>query len=60
MPTLLLVRGDSPAAFREAAEAARGALPDCRLAVMPGQRHAAMDTAAALFTTEVLTFLKGD
>ena len=60
VPTLLLVGGDSPAAFREAAEAAQAALPYCRLAVMPGQRHVAMDTAPALFTTEILTFLKGD
>jgi hypothetical protein len=34
------------------------ALPDCRLVVMPGQRHAAMDTATDLFTAKVLGFLE--
>jgi pimeloyl-ACP methyl ester carboxylesterase len=57
VPTLFLLGGDSPEPFRAAAEAANGALPDCRLAVLPGQRHAAMDTAPDLFTTEVLGFL---
>jgi hypothetical protein len=33
------------------------ALPDCRLVVMPGQRHAAIDTATELFVSEVLGFL---
>jgi pimeloyl-ACP methyl ester carboxylesterase len=59
VPTLVLQGGDSPAAFRAAAEALRAALPASRVAVMPGQRHAAMDTAAELFTAEVLGFLGG-
>ena len=44
----------------QAEEAARyycAILPDSRIAVMPGQRHAAMDTGTELFTTEVLGFL---
>jgi pimeloyl-ACP methyl ester carboxylesterase len=57
VPTLLLQGGDSPAAFMQAAEALRSVLPDSRIAVMPGQRHAAMDTGTELFTTEVLRFL---
>lgn len=57
VPTLFLLGGDSPDPFRRAAEAVREALPDCRVAVMPGQRHAAMDTGADLFTGEVLSFL---
>jgi pimeloyl-ACP methyl ester carboxylesterase len=58
VPTLVLEGGDSPALFKMANEAVRAALPDCRVAVMPGQRHAAMDTGTELFTTEVLSFLK--
>jgi pimeloyl-ACP methyl ester carboxylesterase len=57
VPTLLLQGGASSAAFGQAAEALAAALPDCRVAVMPGQRHAAMDTGTELFTSEVLAFL---
>lgn len=55
--TLFLLGGDSSEAFKAAAEAAQAALQDCRLAVMPGQRHAAMDTGTELFVAEVLGFL---
>ena len=58
MPTLFLQGGDSPDPFRVAGEAVQSALPDCRIVVMPGQRHAAMDTATELFTAEVLGFLE--
>jgi pimeloyl-ACP methyl ester carboxylesterase len=58
VPTLLLQGGDSPAPFEAAGEAVREALPNCRLVVMPGQRHAAMDTGTELFTAEVLRFLE--
>ncbi len=37
-----------------------GGYPDSRIVVMPGQGHAAMDTAADLFTSEVLRFLQPD
>jgi pimeloyl-ACP methyl ester carboxylesterase len=57
-PTLFLLGGDSSEPFRVAADAVRAALPDCRTVVMPGQRHAAMDTGTELFTTEVLRFLE--
>jgi pimeloyl-ACP methyl ester carboxylesterase len=57
VPTLLLEGGDSPDAFRAASRALRAALPDGRIAVMPGQRHAAMDTGTDLFLAETLTFL---
>ena len=60
VPTLYLGGGDSPEPFRIAGEAIRDALPDCRIVVMPGQRHAAMDTATELFTTEVLSFLDAE
>jgi pimeloyl-ACP methyl ester carboxylesterase len=58
VPTLYLQGGDSPEPFRLAGEALRDALPDCRVVVMPGQRHAAMDTGTDLFTREVLAFLE--
>ena len=57
-PTLFLLGGDSPAGFKTASEKARETLPDCRVVVMPGQRHAAIDTATELFTSEVLSFLR--
>jgi len=57
VPTLFLLGGDSPEFFHAAGEAVHAALPDCRVVVMQGQRHAAMDTGTELFTTEVLTFL---
>ena len=60
VPTLFLQGGDSPAPFKKAAEAVREMLPDCRVAAMPGQRHAAMDTGTELFTAEVLGFLDAD
>jgi pimeloyl-ACP methyl ester carboxylesterase len=56
-PTAYLQGGDSPDPFKAAGEALRDALPDCRVVVMPGQRHAAMDTGTELFTAEVLSFL---
>jgi pimeloyl-ACP methyl ester carboxylesterase len=58
VPTLFLQGGDSTDAFKAAGEAVRAALPDCRVVVMPGQRHAAMDTGTDLFTAEVLSFLE--
>ena len=58
VPTLYLQGGDSSEPFKAAGEALRGALPDCRVVIMPGQRHAAMDTATDLFTAEVLSFLE--
>ena len=59
VPTLFLEGGDSPEPFKAAASALAAALPNCRVVVMPGQRHAAMDTGTELFTTEVLRFLEG-
>jgi len=57
VPTLYLQGGDSSEPFKAAGEALREALPDCRVVIMPGQRHAAMDTATNVFTAEVLGFL---
>jgi pimeloyl-ACP methyl ester carboxylesterase len=58
IPTLILEGGDSSAPFKEANEAVRAALPETRVAVMPGQRHTAMDTAPDTFAAEVLGFLR--
>lgn len=56
-PTLLLLGGDSPPPFRAAIDELHDALPNSRIAVLPGQRHAAMDTGPEIFTTEVIGFL---
>ena len=56
-PTLLLVGGDSPRFLKAASAAVYAALPDAKIAAMPGQQHAAMDNGTELFTTEVLRFL---
>ena len=59
VPTLFLEGGDSPEPFKQAGAAVTTALPECRRVSMPGQRHAAMDTAPELFAAEVLGFLDG-
>jgi len=57
VPTLLLLGGESPAFFKRATELVHGALPKSQIVVLPGQQHAAMNTAPELFTSEVLRFL---
>jgi pimeloyl-ACP methyl ester carboxylesterase len=57
VPTLLLLGGASPPFFKTALENVQAALPDTRLVVLPGQTHAAIDTAPDLFAREVLAFL---
>lgn len=56
-PTLLLLGGDSPQFFRDAIEKLSGTLPQSSVVVLPGQQHAAMNTAPELFLREVLSFL---
>jgi pimeloyl-ACP methyl ester carboxylesterase len=58
-PTLLLLGGDSPSFFRAALETLKEFLPNSRIARMPGQQHAAMETAPKLFLDEVIGFLIG-
>jgi pimeloyl-ACP methyl ester carboxylesterase len=58
VPTLLLQGSESPAAFKSGTRAVHEALPNARIAVLPGQRHTAMDTATELFTSEVLAFAR--
>ena len=57
IPTLLLLGGDSPVFFRSAADLLNATLPDCRITVLPGQGHIAMDTSPDLFVREVINFL---
>ena len=57
IPTLLLLGGDSPQFLKQVTETVAAALPNSRIAVLPGQRHIAMNTAPELFLHEVLTFL---
>ncbi len=57
-PTLLLLGGASPPVFVESTRAVDAALPDSRVVELPGQQHAAMDTAPELFVQEVLAFLQ--
>jgi pimeloyl-ACP methyl ester carboxylesterase len=56
--TLLLLGGDSPPLFRQATDVLAAALPNCQVAILPGQQHIAMDTAPDLFMKEVLQFLQ--
>jgi pimeloyl-ACP methyl ester carboxylesterase len=56
-PTLLLLGGDSPTFFKAGIEVVHAALPDSQVHVMPGQQHAAINTAPELFTREVYEFL---
>lgn len=57
IPTLLLLGGESPLFYRAAIETLKRSIPHSRIAVIPGQRHAAMDTAPELFLREVIGFL---
>ena len=56
-PTLLLLGGDSPPIFRAATDALAAVLPVHHTMMLPGQQHAAMDTAPELFAREVIAFL---
>jgi len=56
-PTLLLLGEESPSFYRAAIEILKKSIPNSRIARMPGQRHAAMDTAPELFLSEVIGFL---
>jgi pimeloyl-ACP methyl ester carboxylesterase len=60
LPTLLLMGSESPAFLKAPTTALVRALPNCRVVVMQGQAHIAMNTAPELFAREVLSFLTGD
>ena len=55
--TLVMVGGDSPPRFKVAIDTLSATLPNCRVVVLHGQQHIAMDTAPDLFIREVLAFL---
>jgi pimeloyl-ACP methyl ester carboxylesterase len=57
-PTLFLLGGESPLFFESSAGLLNATLPDCRIVVLPGQGHMAMDTAPDLFVSEVMKFLE--
>jgi pimeloyl-ACP methyl ester carboxylesterase len=57
VPTLLLVGGNSPAFLRRPSEVVNHALPNSRIVDLPGQGHAAMNTAPEMFLREVIGFL---
>ena len=56
-PALLLLGGESPDWARAGTESIRDALPDARIAVLPGEGHAAIMTAPELVADEVTRFL---
>jgi pimeloyl-ACP methyl ester carboxylesterase len=56
-PTLLVSGSDSPPFLKAATQALTAALPNARLAVLPGQQHIAMYTAPDLFAQTLLAFL---
>lgn len=57
VPTLLMLGGDSPDHFKTTIEKWHTALPDSRIAVLPGQQHIAHYTAPELFARELIAFL---
>ncbi|HDR73081.1 MAG TPA: alpha/beta hydrolase [Methanoculleus sp.] len=57
VPVLLLQGENSPRHLKAGTEAVHAALPDSRIAVMPGQQHVAMSTAPELFVRVITEFL---
>jgi pimeloyl-ACP methyl ester carboxylesterase len=57
LPTLLLLGGDSPPFFAQVIEALAAALTNSRVVRLPGQQHAAMDSAPDLFVDEIVRFV---
>jgi pimeloyl-ACP methyl ester carboxylesterase len=56
IPVLLLIGGDSPEFYQRSTRMLEQTLPNSRVVVLPGQKHAAMNTAPDLFVQEVLAF----
>lgn len=57
VPTLLLLGEHSPPSLQEPTATLHAALPNSRIAVLPGQQHIAHYTAPVLFAAEVARFL---
>lgn len=55
-PVLLMLGGESPPFVKSGLARIQSALPNVRLAELPGQKHTAMDTAPDIFLREVLAF----
>lgn len=58
VPTLVLVGGDTPPAFRASAEKVASTLPNATLVVLPGQGHGAELFAPELVAEQLLAFLR--
>jgi len=56
-PTTLFLGGNSPPFYQDATHLLTEMIPDSRVHVLPGQEHAAMDTAPKRFTGAVLSAL---
>ena len=59
IPTLLVLGDQSPAWASEGTVQIRAALPNARVAVLPGQAHMAHLTAPELLADEIARFLGG-
>jgi len=59
VPTLLLLGGDSSRPYRATIAKLNAILPGSTIAVLDGQRHAAMTSAPASFAREILAFIQG-
>lgn len=57
VPTLLLLGEHIPPSLKKPTATLRAALPNSRIAVLPGQQHIAHYTAPELFAAEVVRFL---
>jgi pimeloyl-ACP methyl ester carboxylesterase len=57
VPTLLLLGEHSPPSLKKPTATLHDALPNSRIAVLPGQQHIAHYTAPELFAAEVVRFL---
>jgi pimeloyl-ACP methyl ester carboxylesterase len=53
----MLLGGESPSHRKTTADRLHDAIPNSRIAVMPGEKHTAMNTSPDLFLKEILTFL---
>jgi pimeloyl-ACP methyl ester carboxylesterase len=58
IPIGMLLGGDSPAFLKDATARLHAALPTSRVVVLPGQQHAAMNTAPELFVRELRALLE--
>jgi pimeloyl-ACP methyl ester carboxylesterase len=60
VPTLVLVGGDTPEAYKVSAEAVARSLPAARVVILDGQGHGAEMFAPAVVAEPVLEFLEGN